>query len=98
MFLTKTFDRWLPFRLGCLQDLGTFVFENNPLREPPLEVPCSLSSYTNVYSMILDSGSVPRRAIFSLRETLRKPDGQATPSLSCGLINLTNPGYLPFQN
>ena len=28
-----------------------------------------LSSYTKVYSVIYDSGSVPRRAIFSPRET-----------------------------
>ena len=30
------------------------------------------SSYTTAYSMIYDSGSVPRRAIFSPRETSRQ--------------------------
>ena len=40
-----------------------------------------LSSYTEVCWVIYDSGSVPRRAIFSPRET--SPYGQPTLSLSC---------------
>ena len=59
---------------------------------PPSTLPYHkrhLFSYTKVYSVIYDSGSVPRRAIFSPRETLTRGERNR----SC-----PPPSTLPYHN